>query len=107
MQHKAKQSTQRNTKHTQRKSNHQRRNTRKQHAYNGPALKQHMNHNILSESQKFFIRALSHCYHEQEELLVLIAKTPTRFQKALRIKKAKLQREAEYILNNKLKGVQV
>ena len=88
-----------------RKSNHKRRTVRKQHAYNGPVLKQHMNHNILPESKKFFVRALAHCYHEIEEMLELIAKTPARFQKPLRIKKARLQREAEYILNNKLKGV--
>lgn len=88
-----------------RNSNLNRRNKRHQQPYNGPVLKQHMNHNILPESQKFFIRALSHCYHEIEELLVLLAKTPSRFQKPLRIKKAKLQREAEYILKNKLQGV--
>lgn len=90
-----------------RKSNHQRRTVRKQHAYNGPVIKQHMNHNILPESKKFFIRALAHCYHEIEEMLELIAKTPARFQKPLRIKKARLQREAEYILKNKLEGVQL
>lgn len=97
MQHK-----QRNTKN---RNNLNRSHKRAMHPYNGPKLKQHMNHNILNESQKFFVRALAHCYHEIEELLVLIAKTPYAHQKALRIKKAKLQREAEYILKNKLQGV--
>lgn len=104
MQHK-----QRNTKNPKNsnRNNLNRRHKRAMHPYNGPKLKQHMNHNILNESQKFFVRALAHCYHEIEELLVLIAKTPYMHQKALRMKKAKLQREAEYILKNKLSGVEL
>lgn len=72
--------------------------------YTGPVLKQHMNNNALPKTQQFFVRALAHCYHEIEELLGLISRTPYEYQKALRIKKAKLQREAEYITNVKLKG---
>lgn len=76
-----------------------------QNTYIGPALAQHVNHNALPEGQKFFVRALAHCYHQIEELLALISKTPPAFQKALRLKKAKLQREAEFIVTQKLKGV--
>ena len=83
------------------------RNTRKFSApvpYTGPVLVQHKNNNALPKPQQFFVRALAHCYHEIEELLGLISRTPYEYQKALRIKKAKLQREAEYITNVKLKG---
>lgn len=94
-----------NNRRNNQNNNLNRRNKRFSQPYNGPVLKQHMNHNILPESQKFFVRALAHCYHEIEELLALIAKTPSRFQKPLRIKKARLQREAEFILKNKLADV--
>jgi len=77
------------------------------YVYTGPALKQQQNHSTLHEGQKFFVRALAHCYNEIEGLLRQISKTPPAWQKALRIKKAKLQREAEYIINVKLKGVKL
>ena len=72
--------------------------------YTGVVLKQHMNNNALPKPQQFFVRALAHCYHEIEGILALISNTPYEHQKALRIKKAKLQREAEYITSVKLKG---
>ena len=88
-------------------ANFNRKHKRMNHPYSGPKLKQHMNYNILSESQKFFVRALSHCYHQIEETLILISKTPKSYRKPLFIRKAQLQREAEYIINNKLKGVEL
>ena len=75
--------------------------------YTGPVLAQHKNHALLREGQKFFIRALAHCYHEIEELLKLISKTPYAHRKALLQKKARLQREADYIIKVKLEGVQL
>lgn len=76
--------------------------------YTGPALKQQANPmTTLTESQKFFVRALNHCHFEIQQVMHLIAKTPAKFQKSLRIKKAKLQREADYITNVKLEGVQL
>lgn len=63
--------------------------------------------NSLTYSQQFFVRALNHCYCQIEELIRLISKTPYAHRKALLIKKARLQREATYIINNKLKGVQL
>lgn len=72
--------------------------------YTGAVLKQHMNNNALPKPQQFFVRALAHCYSEIEDILSLISITPYDYQKPLRVKKAKLQREAEYITSVKLKG---
>jgi len=72
--------------------------------YTGAVLKQHMNNNALPKPQQFFVRALVHCYSELEDILGLISRTPYEYQKPLRVKKAKLQREAEYITSVKLKG---
>ena len=72
--------------------------------YTGVVLKQHINNNALPKPQQFFVRALAHCYSEIEDILSLISITPYDYQKPLRVKKAKLQREAEYITSVKLKG---
>ena len=85
--------------------NNARTNTRTNAApYTGVVLKQHMNNNALPKPQQFFVRALAHCYSEIEDILSLISRTPYEYQKPLRVKKAKLQREAEYITSVKLKG---
>ena len=82
-----------------------RNNTRTNSApYTGAVLKQHINNNALPKPQQFFVRALAHCYSEIEDILSLISITPYDYQKPLRVKKAKLQREAEYITSVKLKG---
>lgn len=63
--------------------------------------------NTMNQSQQFFVRALAHCHYQIEQMLESISTTPHRYRKALLIKKAKLQREAKYINDVKLKGVQV
>ena len=47
----------------------------------------------------FFERALNHCYYQIELVLKQISVTPHRFRGALYKKKAKLQREASYIVS--------
>lgn len=93
-----------NNRQHKRKNQHKR--NRAPRKYTGPVLKQQVNPmNTLNASQQFFVRALAHCHAELEQIMYQISKTPARFQKALRIKKAKLQREAEYIIKVKLEGV--
>lgn len=45
----------------------------------------------------FFDRALNHCYYQIEQVLQQISITPGKFRKALNKRKARLQREAEFI----------
>lgn len=51
----------------------------------------------------FFERALNHAYYQLEVVLKQISCTPHRFRGALYKRKAKLQRETNYI-DSKLKG---